>query len=336
MRKFFELHSFVKSIVIMFRKLFVALVLALLLHGCRNSNPDSDSTSTYIIATLKGPSSMGMIRLIDSLCMGDSNNIKVKILNEPLQVRKMMIDGSADFAILPTTMAAIVFNKGLEYQLIAIPVWGSLYLFGSDTTIKQWADLRGKRVNIMAKGMTPDVLFRYLLQKNDIDPDREITLDYSFPTHIDLANAVAAGQADLGVISEPLASMVLQKNKSVRRIFDLNDEWRKYEGSPVAETAFMGKKSVLQSNREIVEKLISSYKESTSWVNLNPDSAAFLIVKYNILPNYDVALNAITYSNLKFVRARDIKMQIEEYLNVFYQMNPDIIGGKIPDEEFIY
>jgi len=247
-----------------------------------------------------------------------------------------MIDGSADFAILPTTMAAIVYNKGLEYRLIAIPVWGSLYLLGSDTTIFRWEDLRGKRVNVMAKGMTPDVLFRFLLQKNGIDPDKDINLDYSFPTHLDLANAVAARQAELGVISEPLASMVMQGNKAVRRIFDLNEEWSKFEGIPVAETAFMAKKSVIQSNRKIVEQLISSYEASTKWVNQKPDSAAVLIVKYNILPNYDVAINAIPRSNLRFVRAKGIKIQIEKYLNVFYKMNPDIIGGKMPDEEFFY
>ena len=279
---------------------------------------------------------MGMIRLIDSLSRGNKHNVKVKILNEPLQVRKMMIDGSADFAILPTTMAAIVYNKGLDYQLIAIPVWGTLYVVGSDPTINRWEDLRGKRVNVMARGMTPDVLFRYLLQKNGINPDRDITLDYSFPTHIDLANAVAAGQADLGVISEPLASLAMQNNKVLRRIFSLNDEWSKYQGIPLAETAFMAKKRVIKNNRQMVEKLISGYETSTKWVNQNPDSAALLIVKYNILPNAEVALNAIPRSNLKFVRAKGIQPQIEDYLNIFYRMNPDIIGGKIPDEDFFY
>lgn len=312
------------------------LVLAFLLNGCRNSTPNADNTNTYTIATLKGPSSMGMIKLIDSLSRGRRHSVKVKILNEPLQVRKMMIDGSADFAILPTTMAAIVYNKGLDYQLIAIPVWGTLYVVGSDPTINRWEDLRGKRVYVMAKGMTPDVLFRYLLQKNDIDPDRDISLDYSFPTHIDLANAVAAGQADPGVISEPLASLAMQNNKVLRRIFSLNDEWRKYQGIPLAETAFMAKKYVIKNNRQIVEKLISGYETSTKWVNQNPDSAALLIVKYNILPNTEVALNAIPRSNLKFVRAKGIQKQIEDYLNVFYQMNHDIIGGKIPDEDFFY
>ena len=336
MWKFHEFDSFAKRSGNMVRKSLLLLTLLNLLIGCRNSTPAEKNTYIYTLATLKGPSSMGMIRLIDSLSNGEKHTIQVKILNEPMQVRKMMIDGSADFAILPTTMAAIVYNKGLKYRLISIPVWGTLYLFGSDTTITRWDDLRGKKVNVMARGMTPDVLFRYLLQKNGINPDKDITLDYSFPSHIDLANAVAAGQADLAVISEPLASLAIQNNKAVKRIFSLNEEWSRFEGIPLAETAFMAKESVIKNNRQIVEKLISCYQASTIWVNENPDSAAMLIVKYNILPNDKVALNAIPLSNLKFVRAETVQPQIEAYLNVFYNMNPDIIGGKLPDEDFFY
>ncbi len=279
---------------------------------------------------------MGMIRLIDSLNNAGDSNIQIDILNEPIQVRNMMLDGTADFAILPTTMAAILYNKGLDYRLIAIPVWGTLYLVGEDTTITRWEDLRNKRVHVMAKGMTPDVLFRYLLQKNGINPDKDITLDYSFPTHNKLANAIAAGQAKLGVIPEPLVSLVMHKNKKVHPVFDLNLEWSKQQNAPIAMTAFLGKKSILKENLPLVEQLISSYKNSTQWVNQNPDSAATLIVKYNILPDYQVALQAIPLSNLNFVRANKIQTQVNEYLKVFYDMNPEIIGGRIPDENFFY
>jgi NitT/TauT family transport system substrate-binding protein len=335
MWKCIEIDSFVQRIHSMHGKLLLMVVIICVLSGCRNSR-NHFNTPVFTIATLKGPSSMGMIRLIDSLSQGNSHNIQVEILNEPIQVRKMMIDGTTDFAILPTTMAAIMYNKGLAYQLIAIPVWGTFYLFGNDTTIKYWADLKGKKVHVMARGMTPDVLFRYLLQQNGIDPEKDITLDYSFPTHIDLANAVAAGQADLGVIAEPFASLVMQKNKMARPIFDLNDEWTRHHGNPLAITAFVAKKRVIQDNPELVERLISSYASSTQWVNQNPDSAARLIVKHNILPDYEVAFNAVPRSNLRFVRASGIQVEIEQYLNVFYQMNPDIIGGKIPDEAFYY
>ncbi len=328
--------SFVQSLKIMRSRIILFVIFVFFLLGCRNSVHNSENKITYKIATLKGPSSMGMIKLIDSLNNSSNSNIKIDILNEPLQVRKMIIDGTADFAILPTTMAAILYNKGLDYRLIAIPVWGTLYLFGEDTTITCWDDLRNKKVNLMEKGMTPDVLFRYLLQKNEIDPDKDITLDYSFPTHIDLANAVAAGQAELGVISEPLVSLVMHKNKNVHTIFDLNLEWNKLEGIPIAQTAFLGKGEIIKNNPELIGQLISAYKHSTQWVNQNPDSAATLIVKYDILPDKEVALQSIPRSNLNFVRANEIRSKIDEYLKVFYEMNPEIIGGKIPDENFVY
>ncbi|NMC41190.1 MAG: ABC transporter substrate-binding protein [Bacteroidales bacterium] len=301
-----------------------------------NQGKRGSGDGTFTIATLRGPSSMGMIKLIDSLGSSKNHSVKMEILDEPLIVRKMMIDGSADFAILPTTMAAITYNKGFDYRLVAVPVWGTLYLMGSDTTISEWKNLRGKRVHVMARGMTPDELFRYLLVRNGIDPGKDISLDYSFPTHIDLANAAGAGRAALAVLSEPMASIVMKNNRAVRRIFSLNEEWAKFEGMPLAETAFMAKRSVLENNRDLAEKIIASYKSSTIWVNKYPDSAAALIVRYNILPDFEAALNAIPLSNLKFERAFDVMDEVKEYLGVFYRMNPEITGGKIPDEGFFF
>jgi len=307
-----------------------------LLVSCGNPTGGKKHPTTFTIVTLKGPSSMGMIRLIDSLENATDPDIVVKIVNEPLQVRKMMLDGSADFAVLPTTMAAIVYNKGLEYKLIAIPVWGTLYLFGNDTTIKGWEDLRHKKVNVMARGMTPDVLFRYLLQKNGLDPEKDIMLDYRFPTHIDLANAVASGQASLGVISEPLVSQVMHRNKTVKMLFDLNREWLSVQGSPIPQTALMAKKTVIRDNPALVEQILDAYQRSARWVNDNQDSAAVLIVRHQILDDIQVAQQAIPGSGLRLVRASAISRQIQDYLHVFFEMNPQITGGKMPDEEFYY
>ena len=318
------------------KKLLIILAIGLSIFVASCGNRGKITDGGYTIATLKGPSSMGMIKLIDSLSTLNNPAIKVEILDEPTQVRKMMLDGSADFAILPTTTAAILYNKEVDYKLIAIPVWGTLYLAGSDTTKTSWEALRNKTVFVMGKGMTPDVLFRYLLQKNGIDPDKDINLDYRFPSHIDLANAVAAGQAELAVLSEPQLSLVLKGNNTIRPLMDLNLQWIEAEGMAMAQTAFLGKGSTLSDRPELTQKIISSYRASTEWTNMYPDSAAALIVKYGILPDYSVALAAIPRSNLDFVEAGGISKRITDFLNVFYTMNPEITGGKLPDENFFY
>ena len=197
--------------------LIYLILLSLSLWGCNNEKDNQKIT----IATLKGPSAMGMIKMIDSLKNNINTNFEITIYNEPIQVRKLMLENKVDLAILPTTMGSILYNKGIPYQLVAIPVWGTLYLVGKDTTFNTWNDMKGKKVNLMAKGMTPDVLFKQLLIQNGLNPEKDLQLDYSFPTHIDLANAVASNQVDLAVISEPLVSMVKQKNKNVKTIFNL-------------------------------------------------------------------------------------------------------------------
>jgi len=219
---------------------------------------------------------------------------------------------------------------------MAIPVWGTLYLFGQDSTIKNWEDLRGKKVYVMARGMIPDVLFRYLLIKNDIEPDKDITLDYSFPSHIDLANAVAAGRAELAVISEPLVSLVMKRNIKVSAIMDLNKEWALLQGTPIPQTALLGRGSFIDKDPVLAVKILSACDRSVAWVNSNPDSAAILIVKHNILPDIDVAKASIPRSNMNFMRADSISNEINDFFRVFFEMDPDIIGGKIPDEKFYY
>ena len=312
--------------------LFLIPGMVFLFQGCGQPEP----VNRFTLATLKGPSSMGMIRLIDSLKQDPEAQIQVEILNEPLQVRKMMIDGTADLAILPSTMGAIVYNKGMDYRLVAVPVWGTLYLVGSDTTVTTWKELMGKRVFVMARGMTPDILFRYLLHKNGLEPAKDVTLDYSFPTHIDLAQAVRAGKAPLAILSEPQATLVLQDNSTLRRIFSLDEEWKRFEGTPLAETAFLGRAPFLRNHRHMVEKLLASYARSTEWVQAHPDSAAHLIVHYDILPDSLAAVTAIPRINLKFVRASAVEKEVMDYFRIFHSLNPEIIGGKMPDEDFIY
>jgi NitT/TauT family transport system substrate-binding protein len=235
---------------------------------------------------------MAMIQLIDEKPEISKLKTEFIIRNEPNQVRTMVMEGNIDFAVLPTTTAALLYNKGENYILAAIPIWGTLYLFGKDTSIHSWNDLRGKRISLMAKGMTPDVLFRFLAAKNGIDPDKDISIDYSFPTHIELANAIISGNSDLGVISEPLVTMVMQKNPEIKPLIDLNAEWVKVFGEsvPFAQTALLVKKELADKSPELVDEYLLKLQQSVTWVNSNPEQAARLIVKYDILPDSVLAL----------------------------------------------
>jgi ABC-type nitrate/sulfonate/bicarbonate transport systems, periplasmic components len=317
-------------------KLTIIILLTITLFSCSNNNKNNSNTS-YTFVTLKGPSSLGIVKLADSLVINRDSTLKIKIVDEPMIARKMMLEGTADFCALPTTMAAVLYNKGFNYKLIAVPVWGTLYLFGNKNIIvNSWNDLKGKRIYVIAKGMTPDLLLQYLLRKNGVNPHKDVTLDYSFPTHIDLANAVAAGRAEIGIISEPYVSLVMQKNPNIIPLMDLNTEWSKIQGISITETALLVKSEIIENNPQFVDRIINDYKKSTIWVNEHHSNAAELIVKFGILPDTNSALRAIPYSNLNVIESKKVKDNINDYLKVFYNMAPESIGGKLPDEKFYY
>ena len=310
-------------------------ILLFFLISCNPGKRDGNKQNIDV-ATLRGPSAISMVHMIDSLKTIQDRKINFRIKNEPLQIRPLLFQEKVEYAVVPTNMASILYNKGVNYQLAAVPVWGTLYLFGESEEITSWNDLKGKNIHLMAKGMTPDVMFRYLLEKNGIDPQEEVTLDYSFPTHIELANAVASGKADLGVISEPMVSMVIHKNNRVQPILSLNEAWKKQTNMEIPQTAILVHKEYAKEHKQQVNLFLEEYDRSVRWINGNPKRGSKLIVKNNILENEKVAFQSIPRCNMQFRYAYDIRKMVNNYLEIFHDMNPDIIGGKLPDEDFYY
>lgn len=322
---FASMKTVYKTLILTF-----GLTILLLATACTDAKRQE---SRLLIASLRGPSSVGMLHFIDSLNQMEDADIEIQIYDEPMQVRKLMLEGKADFAVLPTTMAALLYNKGLDYRVKAVPMWGTLYLCGNDTTIHSWDDLRGKHVYLMAKGMTPDVLFQFLLTQNGLMPYQDIELDYRFPTHIDLANATMAGRADLSVISEPYLSLALLKNPSLHILLDLDAEWNKVKGVPLAETAFLCRGDLPETPQRI-DAIVNAYATSVDWVNKNPAKAAQMAVRYNIITDSLAAFHSIPRSNLNVVKTHEVRQELKDYLRVFFDMDAQIIGGKMPDESF--
>lgn len=281
---------------------------------------------------------MSMLFMMQEMKSINGKEISYKILDEPIQIRASLLKEEPEFALLPTNMAANLYNKNVPYKLCAVPVWGTLMVFGMDKEIKNWTDLKGRRINLMAKGMTPDILFRFLAMKNGLDPDTDLNLDYSFPTHTDLANAMIAGLAEVAVLSEPLASMVKAQNKNVSLIFDLDQEWKKVFNNEfsIPQTSLVVKTEFADEYPGLVIEFVKKYQAYCTMVTANPKKSGELAVKYNILPDAKIAMASIAGCNLEVIPSWEVKTRVDAYLEVFYNFSPESIGGKLPDEDFFF
>lgn len=329
--------------------LMMVLLLALAVSGCaRKDGPVAGNNSgnsagsepvTVKVATISGPSAVSLIKLIDEPpSFGPGIKSEYIIRDNPDQIKAMMIQNDVDFATVPTNLGAILYNNNIDYRLAGVSVWGTLYLVGKDEGTKDWNDLRGKKIYLMGKGLTPDITFRYMLRKMGLDPEQDVELDYRFPMPKDLAGAVAAGKAGLAVLSEPMVSTLLDKNRDLRVVMDLNTEWKKTVQNriPMAQTGVFVRNGFAEKHPDLVEAFLHEYDSSIQWVNNNIPEAGGLIVSHGIMPNPDVASQVIGRSNIAFKGVTEIEEGVTAYLKVLYDFHPDNVGGRLPDENFFY
>ncbi len=306
------------------KQAFLLFLFLSVLAGCKVKKED-----TIKVGVLQGPTAISMAYMIENHESFRLADVTYKIYQEPLQLRSAILRDDVDIATIPSVMACNLINNGKDIKIAAIPIWGTLHLFGSEKGISTWQDLRGREIYMMAEGMTPDLIFKALLKANGMVPGRDVQLNYSFQTHEDLANACIAGRAPLAVLSEPLVSRAIDRSDSLFRIFDLNAEWTgQYKDSVLlAQTALIVNLNSQSLTDETLEKFLDIYALSCERVNKDTKYMADFMVKHKILNNKAIAKDAIQACNIKFVRADTISQGILNYFDFIYALDPRLTGA---------
>lgn len=289
-----------------------------------------------MIAGLKGPTSMGMIKLFDEKALNsDAYAVEYMAESAPEALVGKIINGDVQIAAVPTNLASVLYNKTEgAVQFLALNTLGVIHVVGS-ADISSLEDLKGQTLYVSGQGATPDYAINYILEKSGLRDDIEIQF---FPDHASLAQAVIAGDAPAAVLPQPFVTQVVMKAENVNLLVDLNDAWN--EATDNAGDLTMGcllvNKEFAENNKEFISEFMSKYEESVNWVNENPAEAGVLIESNGILPNAKLAEAAIPKCAIVFRPAQEAKDEINTFLEVLMNFNPSSIGGKLPDEDFFY
>lgn len=313
--------------------LLFGLLTVLSLPAC--APKDGQGGPPYTLAALTGPSAMGLAPLRDSIA-ARPGDLRVIIHANPLYIRKMLLEGTADFAALPLSTAALLYNMGAPYRLMAVPVTGSLYLAGREESVRSWEDLRGKRVLVPARGMTPDLLFRALLEARGLKPEEEVALDYRFPSPVEVAQALLAGQGTLAVLPEPHLSLAARKDPTLCPLLNLGAAWREFKGEPLMQTALVGRADLLEARPQLAAQVEAAYRQSTARAVAQADSTVALWVAQGLVPDRETGLQALPRAGLHYVPLPRALAPVQAYLAFLWAVQPQSIGGKMPDEAFYW
>lgn len=316
-----------------------ALLVATGLTACgQKEEVSSEPAVTAKVAALKGPTSMGMVKMMADQKDAKEKNYEFTIGSSPDEIAPKFFKGEFDIVAIPSNLASILYNKSQgKVQVLAINTLGILYLMENGDTVKSVGDLKGRTIYSSGKGAVPEYAFNYILKANGLNPDTDLRIEYK-SEHTEALAALLNDKSSLAVLPQPFATVASLKNKGLRPALDLTKEWDKASKnakSTMITGVVVVNKDFAAKYPEKIKKFMADYKASIDYTNTNVDDAAKLIEENNIVPAA-VAKKAIPQCNITYIDGSDMKDKLSGYLQVLFEANPKSIGGKMPADDFYY
>ncbi len=314
--------------------LLVAFSMVFVIVGCSKKEEVNTLKKEISFIAPNGVPATAISKMIkENIQIDDNYNINYSIENTSDTLATSVMKGEPDIAIVPSNLAAQAYNKGLGYKLVGTTGLGALYLISTENDI-DLNELSGKEVYNIGSGLTPDIVFKALLKESGIN---DVTLSYvGGPT--ELAPAILGGKAKYAVVPEPTLTTILNKNPNIKVIASLNDLWKEKFNSESGfpQASLIVKETLINEDKDFINKLIEEVSNSINWVNKNNKEAATYSIENGSQVDEAIIEKSISNSSIIFINAKDNKADYIDYYKVLEKENAKSIGDKIPDESFFY
>jgi len=297
---------------------------------------EEKTAGALTIYGLKGPSGVGMIRMFEEPPAIPGYTVRMEALAQADLMAARFIAGEARVGILPVNVAAKIAASGRNVQIAAVTCTGMLSLLTSDPAIRDLDGLRGQTVEVAGHGATPDYVFRRILARAGLDPDRDLTLGYSL-AYPEIAQALIAGRVATALLPEPFATMARSGRPDLRPVVDVQEAWVAAGGQGnYPMTALVVDGAFAAASPGAMAAILDSVKASVQWTVAHPAEAGALVEKHDLGLKAQVAAAAIPRSNYVFIPAAEARASVESLFNVFLEFAPASIGGALPQDSFYY
>ena len=285
------------------------------------------------VASLKGPTSMGLVKLMQDDV--ETGAYQFTVAGTADEIVPMIAKGELDIALVPSNLASVLWNKlkgGV--QISAVNTLGVLYVLEAGDTVHSVADLKGKTVFSTGKGTTPEYALNHVLKLNGIDPAKDLTVEYKSES-TEVAAALSSGTATLAMLPQPYVTAVMAQNPSLRVALSLSDEWAKVDADSRMVTGVIAvRKAFADEHPDLLKAFMEGYNASQAYVNQNPDEAGQWIADMGIVAKAGLAAKAIPACNIVCITGDEMKAAVSGYLKALYEADPASVGGALPDETF--
>ena len=252
-------------------------------------------------------------------------------------LEKSLMNEEFDIALIPTDMAARIYNKNLNYEICASIGQGSYYLVTSDLSITGFNEtLIDKEVDVIKENSMVDSISKSILKNENIN-ESKVNFKY-VDNEPELVKDLTLGKISTGIVPETSLTILLYKHSGLKILTSTDEAYKKSFNISGGYSQFsvVVRKDFAKENKTYVDEFLSQLKSSIEFVNDNPLQAGAYGEALSIPIKPQVLSKAIKRSNLKFVSVNEFENNYEELFNILYNCNKDVIGGKIPDKSIYY
>ena len=187
-----------------------------------------------------------------------------------------VISGEADIGFMGAEASVYAYQEGATDAVVNFAQLtqraGNFLVAREEMPDFKWEDLKDKKVLGGRKGGMPEMVFEYILRKNGLDPQKDLTIDQSIDFGYTAAAFTGDTSADFTVEFEPSAT-ALEKEGAGYVVASLG-----VDSGYVPYTSYSAKTSYIEKNPEIIQKFTNALQKGMEYVQSHtPEEIAEVI-----------------------------------------------------------
>lgn len=302
-------------------------------------DPELTCQAGVRVGSLKGPTSMGLVSLMDKASKGETANVyEFTMAGKADELVGKIANGDLDIALVPANVASVLYNKTQgNVTVLDINTLGVLYVVASDDSITSMADLKGRSIYMTGKGTTPEYVMNYLLKGNGLSTS---DVDLQFKSEAtEVASLLKEDSSAIGVLPQPFATAACIQNPDLKTVLDLTEQWNllnKDTSSMLVTGVTLVRSDFLRENQAPVAEFLEEHAQSALFATEHVEEAAELIAAQGIVEKAPIAQKALPYCNIVCLTGQEMKDALSGYLSTLMEQDPKSIGGQLPGDDFYY
>lgn len=299
--------------------LIILCIFGLGLASCNSQKSDSVEVQMFLP---DGTPILSVASILDEGFSYENTTTNYNIV-AAADIAARVSQDACDLAIMPTTAAATIFNKGVKIKLASVNVFGNLYITGTHE-LSNLSHLIGKKVYTTAG--TTIALLQYLLtqsniaftQGEEIVADKVVLCSKTDASEIIplLKQAVTKGEEAYGVLGEPQVTKAQSAISDLKITFDLQEEYKTVTGQDgYPQACLVVKENFLNQHKGYVDSLIAKLEGNGTYLMSHLTELPSVFKKFeSALQAMTFTSDTITRSNIRIEKASVAKDTVMSYV----------------------